>query len=224
MTLNEYFENVAFQFYSKVEEVDFFLQAAIDHHAAYASTPDQRTIRPMVEAQFYFSAFISALVSTWEIAKLTHKLAGELEGTAVKLEWEWRLASQATPFLTFFEGANERDFALFRFLKQARNATIHDGTLALNGGTNDMFCLFGPIDRFESPGIKGSKSNFQRVTVLPPDVDAIEAMRQLAVRLLPLFEQQLKRPNKLSGIQETLWKKNKTKVKDFVAKYLPQPV
>lgn len=218
--LAQYFENVAFQFYNKVEEVDYFLQTSIANHEAYKSKPTPRPAGHIAIAQHNFSAFISALYATWEIVKLTHDLAKEVDGVPPDTKGEWLLKSQAHPFTQYFKGSTPQDFQLYQFLQQARHATNHDGSMALNGGIEDEFCFFGPIDRFEPQRLPKANSKFQRIVTRAPDMIAIRTMRQLAIRLLPLFEQKLRRPAQFSNpLMAKLWTRRAKGVQEFIAKY-----
>jgi hypothetical protein len=193
MTLDHYFENVYFQFYSKIEEVEFYLQKSIDNHREYAESPLPRNIAHFNIAQFYFSAFINALISTWEISKLTIKLENSILKNEDRngLVGEKELASDCSKFMGYFKGSKKSDHELFKFLKSSRNACAHDGTMSLNGGTGDTFSFMGDLHRYE---YNEKKKCFESATSVSPQQDAISSMLLMATRLIPLFEEKLKKP------------------------------
>jgi hypothetical protein len=194
MDFEQYFENVYFQFYNKIDEVDCFLKLSIDNHTQYSNSKIPRDFSHFNTAQFYFSAFINSLISTWEIAKLTISI----ENTVDKLDSQnniikEKLLSNKDDFLKYFDGANNEDFELFNFLKVARNACSHDGTISLNGARDDKFNFIGDFERYD---FNNSDKKFTYTCFEPPQHDAIKTMLLMATRLLPLFETKLKKPKR----------------------------
>ncbi|MGL4316460.1 MAG: hypothetical protein ACRCTL_07575 [Pseudomonas sp.] len=216
MNLENYFENVFFQFYNKVDEVGFYLEKSIENHKAYAATPIPRDIEQFNTAQFYFSAFINALISTWEISKLTIQIENALQNKEHRtgLASEIALAEDHSKFMGYFKSSKESDHELFKFLKSARNACAHDGTMSLNGGVGDKFNFLGSLQRYEYNSQKEKKC-FEHVSLAPPQQDAISCMLLMAIRLIPLFEEKLKRP-KLTGLT-TLMPEKSTSA--FISKF-----
>jgi len=82
MELKNYAEMVYFQFYRKVEELDYFISEAVDNALKYKNAPAPKDNFHFDKMQFTFSASINALVSIWEIAKLSKSLANALSGVS----------------------------------------------------------------------------------------------------------------------------------------------
>lgn len=220
MNFENYFENVFFQFYNKVDEVDFYLEKSIENHKTYAETPTPRNIEQFNTAQFYFSAFINALISTWEISKLTIQIENSLLNNEHRsgLASEIELADDCSKFMEYFKASKESDHELFKFLKTARNACAHDGTMSLNGGVGDTFNFLGNLQRYEYNN-KKEKKCFEHVSLAPPQQDAISCMLLMAIRLIPLFEGKLKRP-KLIGLSALMPEKSTSAFISKFSKYL----
>jgi len=215
MNFEDYFENVYFQFYNKVDEVEFYLQNSIDNHSNYALTAIPRDIKFLNIAQFYFSAFINALTSTWEIAKLSIKIENP-NSSSIR---ETVLTNNEAEFLRYFTGATVQDHKLFQFLKFSRNACSHDGTMALSGGVGNSFNFSGIIERFD---FESSNNTFTHAQIEPPQGDAIKAMLLMATKLVPLFEAKLKmptRPYSFEVILPNAMTEKRQNIQNFVNKF-----
>ncbi len=201
MKLVDYHLNSYCQFYDKAKEVEYFLQRSLDNHSEYVRAPIPRDFRYFQVAQFYFSAFMNSLISTWEISRLTISTDNVLTGRDANegIVSERKLAEKKDEFLMYFSGATEQDYHLFRFLKHARNACAHDGTITLNGGTGDAFRFMGNLERFELVKAKSNKKEFVHFCIAPPQEDAIRTMLLMSTRLVPLFESKLRVPDAKPG-------------------------
>lgn len=150
MDLKNYAEMVYFQFYRKVEELDFFLKEAVSNALSYKNAPVPKDNFYFDKMQFTFSAYINALVSTWEIAKLSKSLANVLEGHPERkgLVAEIHLENKLELFTEYFD-CEPTTYYWFRFMKEARNANGHDGSLALNGGNVQEFLFQTDLHRYK---------------------------------------------------------------------------
>jgi hypothetical protein len=217
MNFDDYFENVYFQFYNKLDEVEFYLQCSIDNHTKFAQTAIPRDIQYLNTAQFYFSAFINALISTWEIAKLSITIENP-NSSSIR---ETVLTNNIAEFLKYFTGATVQDHKLFQFLKLSRNACSHDGTMALVGGIGDSFIFSEIIERFD---FEGSNKAFTHAQIEPPQKDAIKTMLLMVTKLVPLFEAKLKmptRPYRFEVIHPNAMTDKRQNVQNFVNKFSP---
>lgn len=192
MDLKNYAEMVYFQFYRKVEELDFFITEAADNALNYKDAPIPKDNFYFDKMQFTFSACINALVSTWEIAKLSKSLANELGGLPERegLVSEMDIESNPQIFAEYFD-CDPAVHYWFRFMKDARNANAHDGSLALNGGNVEEFLFQTDLHRFKWD--RRSK-RFAYVASESPKGNAVCVMLKAAIALVPVFESKLERP------------------------------
>jgi|GEM_PF-3687184 len=192
MNLKNYAEMVYFQFYRKVEELDFFVNEAVDNALSYKDAPIPKDNFYFDKMQFNFSAYINSLVSTWEIAKLSKSLANELSGVPERdgLPFESELESNQQIFVEYFD-CDPSVHYWFRFMKDARNANAHDGSLALNGGNSEEFLFQTDLHRFKWD--RKSK-RFAYVASESPKGNAVIAILKAALALVPVFENKLERP------------------------------
>lgn len=184
MELVNYHANVFHQFSRKVQEVDYFIMEFIknrDDHR-YAS-PEARN--PMFDKmQFVFSAYLGAMVSCWEIAKLTIYLDNTMKGLPFKSGTlpEATLDSSCERFNEYFCVSGSETFEWFKFLKLARNASAHDGTCASYGGSDEDFFYPGSIKRFAV-----FKEKFVAREEVPPCSNTTESILKMSIQLVPLF-------------------------------------
>lgn len=192
MELYDYADTVYFQFYRKVEEVDYFIREAVSNAIMYVSAPSPKDNALCNKMQFTFSAYVNALVSCWEISKLSIQLNNQLAGQPLRegLVGESKLESTRVHFATFFGSDDNETYECFRFIKTARNANSHDGSLALNSGNEFLFSFGTDLHRYSL-----SRADvFVQDTFGSPSGDAISCMVNAAMRLAPLFEGKLCRP------------------------------
>ena len=192
MDLKNYAEMVYFQFYRKVEELDFFIKESIGNALSYKTAPVPKDDFYFDKMQFTFSAFINALVSTWEIAKLSKSLANNLDGLPERkgLVSERDLEINPQLFAEYFDCEVAVSY-WFRFMKDARNANAHDGSLALNGGNVKEFLFQTDLHRYKWD--RPSRSFVYEVSESPKG-DAVCVMLKTAIALIPIFENKLERP------------------------------
>lgn len=192
MDLKNYAEMVYFQFYRKVDELDFFITEAADNAFSYKNAPVPKDNFYFDKMQFTFSACINALVSTWEVAKLSKSLANELGGLPERegLVSERDLESNPQIFAEYFECDTAMHY-WFRFMKDARNANAHDGSMALNGGNVEEFLFQTDLQRFKWD--RKSK-RFAYVASESPKGNAVCVILKAAIALVPAFENKLERP------------------------------
>ncbi|UJW79396.1 hypothetical protein [Hydrogenophaga sp. SL48] len=192
MDLKNYAEIVYFQFYRKVEELDFFITEAADNAFSYKDAPAPKDNFYFDKMQFTFSACINALVSTWEIAKLSKSLANELGGLSERegLVSEMNLESNPQVFAEYFD-CDPAVHYWFRFMKDARNANAHDGSFALNGGNIEEFLFQTDLHRFKWDG---KSKRFAYVVSESPKGNAVCVILKAAIALVPAFENKLERP------------------------------
>lgn len=192
MNIIDYAESVYFQFYRKIDEMDFFISEAVDNWSKYASAPLPKDNTYFNKMQFVFSAFLSALVSSWEISKLSIQLRNSISGVNIRddLKSENNLESDLDLFLEYFDIEHDQAFELFKFMKSARNACAHDGSLSLNGGNDRHFLFQTDLHRFKLNNNKVFIYEFHN----SPKNNAMNVMLDLALHLVPLFESKLSRP------------------------------
>lgn len=189
MDLVIYHADVFHQFFRKVEEVDFFIMEFIGNRDEHRqATPEARN--PMFgKMQFLFSAYLGAMVSCWEIAKLTIQLDNTIKGMPLRLGTvsEATLESSCDDFNNYFSVTGSVAFEWFKFLKLARNASAHDGTCASYGGSNEDFFYPGSIKRFAL-----HRENFVAREELPPCRSTTESILKMGIHLMPLFASKVK--------------------------------
>lgn len=192
MHIIHYAESVYFQFYRKIDEVNFFISEAVDNWRNYTSAPLPKDNAYFNKMQFVFSAFLSALVSSWEISKLSIQLRNAISGVNIRddLKSESNLESDVDLFLKYFDVKDEKIFELFKFMKSARNASAHDGSLSLNGGNDRHFLFQTDLHRFKLSNNKVFIYEHHN----SPKNDAMNVMLDLALHLVPVFESKLSRP------------------------------
>ena len=141
------------------------------------------------------------MISTWEISKLTIQIENSILNNEHRdgLTSEPVLAADCPKFMEYFKNSTASDHELFKFLKSARNACAHDGTMSLNGGMGDTFNFMSDLQRYEYND-KKSKKCFEFVSLTPPQQDAISCMLLMAIRLIPLFEVKLKKPKSIGHL------------------------
>jgi len=196
LNITTYFENVFHQFYAKADEVDFFIMKAYTNYDEYKNTPIPKSGKHLLAMQCYFSAFLTALETCWEISKVSIDLSlivSNDEKDSIysqnKKPSEGKLENDKEYFKQYFE-TDDTHYYWFSFLKEARNASAHDGSLSLNGGNTEKFLFLTDIYRFRN--LNGKKYEF--VTAKSPSEDALTAMLMMAIYLIPLFESKLIRP------------------------------
>lgn len=189
MDLVHYHANVFHQFFRKVEEVDYFIVELVrnrdDHRQA---TPEARN--PLFDKmQFLFSAYLGAMVSCWEIAKLTIYLDNTMKGVSFKsgVMSEIKLGSSCEVFNDYFSVVENEAFEWFKFLKLARNASAHDGTCASYGGSDVDFFYPGSIKRYEL-----LRETFVAREESPPCMGTTESVLKMGIQLIPLFASKVK--------------------------------
>lgn len=192
MELKSYAEMVYFQFYRKVDELDFFIREAVDNALKYKVAPLPKDNIYFDKMQFTFSAYINALVSIWEVAKLSKSLANDLNGNPERdgLVSENRLETDRQFFSDYFE-CDVEVYGWFCFMKDARNANAHDGSLALNGGDCEHFLFQTDLHRYKK---SRQTKRFEYEVSTSPKGNAVFAMLEAAVALVPIFEEKLERP------------------------------
>lgn len=192
MDLKNYSEMVYFQFYRKVDELDYFITEAVDNALRYKDAPIPKDNLYFDKMQFTFSAYINALVSTWEVAKLSKSLANDLSSRPERegLLSERELENSQQTFVEYFD-CDPAVHAWFRFMKDARNANAHDGSLALNGGNVYEFLFQTDLHRYKWD--RGSR-RFEYEVSKSPKGNAVCVMLKAAIALVPIFENKLERP------------------------------
>lgn len=192
MDLKNYAEMVYFQFYRKVDELDYFIREAIDNALNYKDALIPKDNLYFDKMQFTFSAYINALVSTWEVAKLSKSLANDLSGRPERegLLSERKLESSQQTFAEYFD-CDPAVHTWFRFMKDARNANAHDGSLALNGGNVSEFLFQTDLHRYKWD--RDSRRFAYEVSESPKG-NAVRVMLKAAIALVPIFENKLERP------------------------------
>jgi len=192
MDLKNYAEMVYFQFYRKVDELDFFISEAMDNALRYKDSPVPKDNIYFNKMQFSFSAYINALVSTWEVAKLSQSLANDLDALPERegLISERDLETNPQVFAEYFD-CNPAVNYWFRFMKDARNANAHDGSLALNGGNAEEFLFQTDLYRYKW---NRRSKRFEYEASQSPKGNAVGVMLRAAIALVPAFESKLKRP------------------------------
>lgn len=192
MNLKNYAEMVYFQFYRKVDELNFFIEEAFSNGIKYRDAPIPKENTYFDKMQFNFSAYINALVSVWEIAKLSRCLTNQLEGRPARmgLVSEAKLEDDAKIFSEYF-GCSPAVHNWFRFMKDARNANAHDGSLALNGGDVKEFLFLTDLHRYKW---STKSSRFEYEISESPKGNAVCLMLNAAIALVPVFENKLERP------------------------------
>lgn len=193
MNILHYSENVYHQFFRKIDEVDYFLQEAVNNQAKYAETQLPKDNKFFDTMQFVFSAFLGALVSSWEISRLSIQLENFISGRKKDygLPSERSLTNDFYVFKDFFNTTDAEIHSWFCFLKVARNASAHDGLCAINGGNDQLFKYSTDIHRFEwYQSLKVFKHSCTTATQL----SAVTSMLAMAYKLSPLFFSKLKCP------------------------------
>jgi hypothetical protein len=190
MNIKVYFQNIYFQFYSKADEANYFLHSSCDIYDEYISLPIPRDVKYLSKLQFNFSAFLSSLESCWEIVKVSIDLKNQFLDLKIPRISEKDFL-EFDKFSLFFNNTDTEIHNLFIFMKDARNASIHDGSINLNGGSTEKFYFMTGLCRF----IKGKNGEFTFSYTKPPTDDAISVMIKMALKLLPLFESKLEKPN-----------------------------
>ena len=191
MDIKTYFTDVYYQFYNKVDEVDYFISLAIDNSEAYQQAPLPKDHKFFKIAQYTFSAFLSALESCWEIVKVTHDLYCSLHNSASSSITE-KYLEDGNKFNQFFDITDSTAFTWYFFLKNARNASCHDGSLILKGSNSNNFCFSTDIHRYKKD-VKSKEYLFLKYP--SPTEDVITSILQMAVCLIPLFEKKLIKPD-----------------------------
>lgn len=194
ISIPNYQHSVNCFFYEKLEEVDFFLNELVNEYVLYKSTSIPRDIKHLNKSRFLFSALLNALFSQWEIVKLSIQLENYSNAKNVDsgLQSEYDLETKIEIFNTFFNSENKTNFEWFNFFKNSRNASTHDGTIALNGGSGDEFRFSSDIFRYKFN--KKTKA-FVLVNSNSPSSCAITAVISMCVILIPLFEKKLSKIN-----------------------------
>lgn len=184
-----YHADVFHQFFRKAEEVDYFIMEFVANRDAHRqATPEARS--PMFDKmQFLFSAYLGAMVSCWEIAKLTIQLDNKIKGLPLRSGTvsEATLESSCDDFNNYFSVTGSAAFDWFKFLKLARNASAHDGTCASYGGSDEDFFYPGSIKRFAL-----FKENFVAREEVPPCRSTTESILGMGIHLVPLFASKVK--------------------------------
>lgn len=193
MNILHYSENVYYQFFRKLDEVGYFLNEAVINQEEYKDASLPKDNKFFDKMQFTFSAFLGALVSTWEISKLSLELENFIDGRAKnhKLPSERLLTSDFSEFKNFFTLADNEMHNWFCFLKAARNASAHDGSCAVNGGNVEIFKFQTHIHRF---GWEKSTNEFKYLYTPAAQCSAVTSMLAMAYKLSPLFFSKLKCP------------------------------
>lgn len=193
MIILHYSENVYHQFFRKIDEVNYFLQEAVGNQEKYTETKLPKDNKFFDTMQFVFSAFLGALVSTWEIARLSIQLENFISDRKKDngLPSERSLTSDFSVFKDFFDVADSEIHGWFCFLKVARNASAHDGSCAVNGGNVEIFKFQSDLHRFEWDQSMGV---FKHSCTAAAQLSAVTSMLAMAYKLSPLFFTKLKRP------------------------------
>ena len=187
-----YFSSVYNQFYNKIYEVDYFLNLLVDNYKIYRTSISPRDIKQFHIIQYIFSAFLSATETCWEIAKVTQDLAEMKDSSQNHKVSETKLENEEY-FKNYFATNDTNLYNLFQFLKKARNASCHDGTISFNGGENDKLYFYTDIIRYEK-----RNGSYIFVSYPSPKEDVITIMFNMALKLIPLFEAKLIAPPKLT--------------------------
>lgn len=192
MDIGHYHYNVYHQFFSKVEEVDYFLQEA-DRNEKEFRQSDRRDLKYLNRMQFIFSACVGALVSVWEVVRLSKQIRNYSEGVErnLGLPNEYELVNDAIKFHSYFGNPGDEAYAWFCFLKSARNANAHDGSCAANGGNSEIFKFQSDLHRFEWDR---SDKKFKYVCVDAPEWGTVTSLLAMAHILVPMFFSKLDRP------------------------------
>lgn len=193
MNILHYSENVYHQFFRKIDEVNYFLQEAVNNQEKYTEAPLPKDNKFFDTMQFVFSAFLGALVSSWEITRLSIQLENYISGRKKDkgLPSERSLTSDFSVFKDFFNVTDSEIHGWFRFLKVARNASAHDGSCAVNGGNVQVFKFQSDLHRFDwnqSTGV------FKHSCTAAAQLSAVTSMLAMAYKLSPLFFSKLKCP------------------------------
>lgn len=184
MTIEEYQNEIYYHFFNKVQEVDFFLNLCINNYIEYSEQNLPKNIKFLYNFQYLFSAFLNSLSSVWEISRLSCELANE------KIISETQLEKSFNIFSEFFELKDEETYNLFIFMKHARNASAHDGTITLNSGMGDKFYFGNSLKRY-----KKYKDSFSFINIKSPSEDAITILIKMAYFLVPIFKNKLMNKN-----------------------------
>lgn len=203
MNILHYSENVYHQFFRKIDEVDYFLHEAVDNQERYTEASLPKDNKFFDKMQFVYSAFLSALVSTWEISRLSIQLENSTSGRKKDygLPSERSLTSDLSVFNEFFDVVDGETHALFSFLKVARNASAHDGSCAVNGGNVQVFKFQSDLHRFDWDQ---SARVFKHSCTAAAQLSAVTSMLAMAYKLSPLFLIKLKRPKISPEISEEI--------------------
>ena len=192
MELIGYAELVYFHFYRKVDEVNYFIQEAVSIAENYKTvSPEERNFM-FDKMQFTFSAYINALISCWEISKVSIELSNDLNDLHYKngIPSENDLENDLGKFIEYFS-CDETSHRWFKFMKDVRNANAHDGTATVNGGDDHNFLIQTALDRFTRDR---KTKKLTRQTSVSPKKNAIAVILDTAIALIPLFEAKLNRP------------------------------
>ncbi len=194
ISISTYQHNIEHFFNEKLSEIDFFLDALTNNYVLYKSTPIPRDIKHLYISNFLFSAILNALFSQWEIVKLTIQLENHINAKEINagLVGDHKLESKLFHFNDYFKPTITDSFEWFKFLKNARNASSHDGTITLNGGSGDEFRFSSDICRYKFD--KDSKT-FILMSADCPSGCAVTAIITMCLILIPLFEKKLKTLN-----------------------------
>jgi hypothetical protein len=197
MNIFYYAECVHFQFFRKVDELDFFLDAALTNALNFKRTPPPKSIQFASVMEYTFSSFLNAAISAWEIVKLSNQLTNSINGKSINdnIPTEKKLESDYQVFCNYFGIENQEIHKLFVFLKSARNASAHDGTISVNGGTYDEFLFMTDIHRYII-----NSNTFEEKTFETPNGNVIKCMYDIALLLIPLFHSKLQIINIPEGL------------------------
>jgi hypothetical protein len=207
MHILHYAENVYHQFFAKTDEVDYFLREAVDNETKYAEAEIPKDVAYLNKMQFIFSAFVAALVSSWEIARLSIHLDNSINGRVKEygLPSERALTRDFLEFKNFFDEADSENHYWFCFLKAVRNASAHDGSCAVNGGNVEIFKFQSDLHRFEW---NRDKKTFDYLSMPSTKLGAVTSMLAMAYKLSPLFLRKLKCPEISAEISKEIAKFN----------------
>ena len=194
ISISTYQLNIECFFYEKLCEIDYFLEMLVNEYEVYRSTPAPRDIKHLDKSNFLFSAILNALFSQWEILKLLIQLENYANGRNVKsgINKEDELEKNSTLFNEFFNTEINDSFGWFIFFKNARNASTHDGTIILNGGSDCEFRFSNNIYRYK---LDNKSKKFILAKADCPSGCAITAIITMCLVLTALFERKLKEIN-----------------------------
>lgn len=192
MHINHYRYNVYHQFFSKLKELDYFLGEAEKNETEYRIASDKNL--HFDKMQYLFSACVGALVSSWEIVRLSRQLENFCDGKKrnENLPGEHILVGDALAFHAFFETDDDRAYAWFCFLKASRNASAHDGSCSVNGGNTEIFKFQTDLHRFEWDR---NVNRFEHAVSDVPEWGAVTSLFAMAHILVPLFFTKIKYPD-----------------------------